>query len=76
MAEDERLVAVVSPWSRLNELVKQGFRVESLPAEKHVMVWRDDLQTERKLTGALEKLGITWVEIKRRRVTTKWRDVQ
>lgn len=76
MSEAEKLVAVVSPWDRLSELVKRQFRVESLPAEKHVMVWRDDLQTERKLSGELSSLGIPFIEIKKRRVTTKWRDVE
>jgi hypothetical protein len=76
MAEAEKLVGVVSPWDRLSELVKRGFRVESLPAEKHVMVWRDDLQTKRKLERELTDLGVGWTEIKKRQVTTKWKDVK
>jgi hypothetical protein len=75
MADTEKLVAIVSPWKGLGELVKQRFRIESLPAEKKVMVWREDLQTKRKLERELADLGIEWSEIEKRRVTAKWRDI-
>lgn len=76
MSEAERLVAVISPWDKLSEVVKRNFRVESLPSEKKVAVWRDDLQNETKLIEELHKLGIVDIEIRRRRVTTRWQDVR
>ena len=76
MTEEERLVAVISPWERLAELVKLQFRVESLPAEKKVMVWRDDLQEEAALGSELGRVGITTVELRRKKVTARWQDVQ
>mgnify|MGYP005834653477 CR=1 FL=1 len=76
MSEEERLVAIISPWEKLSHVVKRKFRVESLPAEKKVAVWRDDLQTEAKLTEELNKLGIRDIEVRRRRVTTRWQDVR
>jgi hypothetical protein len=69
MAELEKLVAIMSPWDNLPALVKKDFRVETLPAEKKVMVWRDDLQSAEKLTAALAKLGVTAVELRKARVT-------
>jgi|GEM_PF-6476856 len=76
MSEEERLVAVISPWEKLSDVVKRNFRVESLPAEKKVAVWRDDLQNESKLTEELKNLGIVDIEIQRRKVTTRWQDVR
>jgi hypothetical protein len=76
MSGQEKLVAVISPWEKLSDLVKRGFRVESLPAEKKIMVWRDDLQTEKELTGTLSQIGISSVEVQKKRVTAKWQDVQ
>lgn len=76
MSEDERLVAIISPWEKLSEVVKRKFRVESLPAEKKVAVWRDDLQSESKLTEELKNLGIQDIVVQRRRVTTRWQDVR
>jgi len=72
VAEQERLVAVISPWEKLSEVVNEGFRVESLPREKKVAVWREDLQTGEKLAEELKKLGIAPVEIRTEKVTTKW----
>ena len=51
MSDEERLVAVVSPWNRLSELVKRNFRVVSLPREKMVAVWRDDLLKRKRGRG-------------------------
>jgi len=75
MDDDKRIVAVISPWEKLSDLVKRKFRVESLPAEKKVMVWRDDLQSEDKLTGELKKAGVTSVEIRNKRVMTRWQEI-
>jgi hypothetical protein len=74
MAEEKKLVAVISPWDKLSELVKRQFRLESLPAEKKVMVWREDLQDEQQLSSELEKAGVTGVELRQRKVTTRWQD--
>ena len=74
MSEAVRLVAVISPWEKVSEVVKHNFRMESLPAEKKVMVWRDDLESEERLTEELKKLGITSVEVRKKR-TTNWKDV-
>ena len=52
MSQFEKLVAVISPWDNLSAVVKKSFRVESLPEEKKVMVWREDLQTEQALAAA------------------------
>jgi hypothetical protein len=73
MAE-ERVVAVISPWEKISEVVKKKFRIESLPREKKVIVWRDDLQDEQKLSEELAGIGIGSVEI-RRRQPTDWQDV-
>ena len=73
MAGEEKLVAIVSPWGKLSELVKRKFRVESLPAEKMVMVWRDDLQTPEKLTAALAGAGVSPAEVSRG-ATTNWKE--
>lgn len=75
MAEKEKLVAVVSPWEKLSELAKQKFRIESLPEEKKVLVWRDDLQTEQALTAALKKVGITAMEMCSKQ-PTDWKGVK
>ncbi len=75
MSEDEKLVAVVSPWDKLSDLVKDKFRLESLPAEKKVMVWREDLQSEDALSTELRKHGITSVDLQRKKVTLRWQDV-
>lgn len=74
MSGEKKIVAVISPWQRLPELIKKNFRVESLPAEKKVMVWRDDLQTEEQLTHELQGTGVTDLEI-RAKSTTRWQDV-
>jgi hypothetical protein len=74
MAEDDRLVAVISPWDKLSELVKRQFRLESLPAEKKVMAWREDLQDEQALSDELKTAGITEVELRRKKVVTRWQD--
>lgn len=73
MAEEEKLVAIVSPWDKLSELVKRKFRVETMPAQKMVMVWRDDLQTPEKLTAALADLGVSPAEVSKR-PTTNWKE--
>lgn len=76
MGEEKKVVAVISPWEKLSDLVKRNFRVESLPAEKKVMVWREDLATKEQLTAELEKVGITSVDVRTNKVTAKWQDVQ
>jgi hypothetical protein len=75
MPELQRLVAVISPWDKLPELVKKKFRVESLPEEKKVMVWRDDLQTREDLEAELKGIGIGAPEIRTKKVTARWQDV-
>jgi hypothetical protein len=75
MAEQERFVAVISPWEKLPVLAKRQFRIESLPTEKKVMVWRDDLQTEQALTGELRSVGIASLEVRKKR-TTDWKEVE
>jgi hypothetical protein len=74
MAEEKKLVAVISPWDKLSELVKRQFRLESLPAEKKVMVWREDLQDEQQLSSELQKAGISGVELRQKKVVTRWRE--
>ena len=74
MNENRKLVAVISPWDKLSELVKRKFRVESLPAEKKVMVWRDDLQDSAALEAELKQVGVKDVEIRENRVTSRWQD--
>jgi hypothetical protein len=74
MAGQERLVAVVSPWEKLVDLAQRQFRIESLPKEKKVMVWRDDLQSEQELTAALKEAGLKTIEVCRRRITD-WKEV-
>jgi hypothetical protein len=69
MGEADQLVAVISPWERISEVVKHKFRMESLPAEKKVMVWREDLQSEQQLIDDLSKIGIKVVEVRRKRPT-------
>ncbi len=76
MSQSEKLVAVISPWDNLSAVVKRGFRVESVPEEKKVMVWRDDLETEQALAAELKALGIATVEMRTKKVTAKWQDVQ
>jgi len=76
MGDEEKLVAVISPWERLSDLVKRKFRVESLPREKKVMVWRDDLQNNKDLEAELKKIGITSVDLRKKRVTGTWQDIQ
>ncbi|MEN6493546.1 MAG: hypothetical protein ABFD16_04570 [Thermoguttaceae bacterium] len=76
MAEEKRVVAVISPWAKLSDLVKKKFRVETLPAEKKVMVWREDLETKDQLLSELTKAGITDAEVRPHKVTAKWQDVQ
>jgi hypothetical protein len=75
MAEQERVVAVISPWEKIAAVVKRQFRVESLPAEKKVMVWRDDLQDEQALANELRAAGIVAMEIRKKR-TTDWKEVE
>lgn len=75
MGQKDRLVAVVSPWEKLSEVVKRQFRLESLPEEKKVMVWRDDLQTEQALTAELTKIGIVAVEL-RKKAPIEWKGVE
>jgi hypothetical protein len=72
MTQADTLVAVISPWEKLTEVVKNKFRVESLPAEKKVMVWRDDLQSEQQLTAELQGLGVKSIEVRTKK-TTDWK---
>lgn len=76
MNEAEKVVAVISPWEKLPELVKLKFRVESLPTEKKVMVWREDLQTEDALRQELARIGIGEVEVRKQKVVAKWQNVE
>jgi hypothetical protein len=75
MNEQERLVAIISPWEKIAAVVKRHFRVESLPAEKKVMVWRDDLQNESALVDELKSVGIQSVEVRKNQIT-QWEDVE
>jgi hypothetical protein len=72
LEKQDKLVAVMNPWDKLSAVVKKKFRVESLPAEKRVAVWRDDLQTEQKLRDELCQLGITSVEVRTKNVMVSW----
>ena len=74
MAEKDKLVAIISPWEKLPALAKKSFRIESLPVEKMVMVWRDDLQTEQALTQELRQTGINSFELTQRK-TVNWKEV-
>lgn len=75
MSGEERVVAVISPWDNLAALVKEGFRVQSLPREKLVLVWREDLKTEKGLVAAVKQAGIIEVvEVRRRKVTEEWEE--
>jgi hypothetical protein len=76
MSAQEKLVAIISPWEKLSNLVKNQFWVESLPAEKKVMVWREDLQTTPALTAELKSAGITAIEVRTNAVTTNWKRVE
>lgn len=76
MSEDTKLVAVISPWDKLSELIKRKFRVESLPAEHLVMVWREDLQTKEKLSKELTDAGLSCAEIRSKKVTARWQDTE
>jgi hypothetical protein len=71
----EKLVAVVSPWVKLGDVVKRDFRVQSLPAEKTVMAWRDDLQTPEALAAELAAIGITPIDIRTKAVTATWQEI-
>ena len=75
MNQEQKLVAVVSPWEKLAELVRRNFRLESLPEEKKVVAWRDDLQTRELLEAELHAAGIAAVDVRSQKVTTRWRDV-
>jgi hypothetical protein len=74
MSEEERVVAVISPWDHLGALVNNGFRVQSLPREKKVMVWRKDLKKEKDLVAAVNEAGIKQVEVRRRKVVEDWEE--
>lgn len=74
MSEEERIVGVVSPWEKLSALIKEGFRIQTLPREKMVMVWREDLTTEKALLDTIRKAGITSVEARKKRVVAKWEE--
>ena len=76
MAVEDKLVAVISPWSKLPQLVKQKFWIESLAAEKKVLVWREDLQDAKSLAAELKKQGIADAEYRTARVTTSWKRVE
>ncbi len=71
----EKLVAIVSPWEKLPALAKRNFRIESLPEEKKVKVWREDLQTEELLAAELSQVGITAAELRSSRITD-WKGVE
>ena len=75
MSENEKLVAVISPWEKLPALSKKDFRMESLPEEKRAMVWRDDLQTEQALSDELRRLGVNNFDVQTKK-TTDWTSVQ
>ena len=75
MSEKERVVAVISPWERLSDLVKRQFRVESLPEEKKAMVWRDDLQTKEELMAELNQLGVRTTDV-RKKTPTEWKGIE
>jgi N-acetyl-anhydromuramyl-L-alanine amidase AmpD len=76
MAVEDKLVAVISPWDKLPQLVKQKFWVESLPAEKKVAVWREDLQDRAALSAELQKHGVRDAELRTAKVTTSWKHVE
>ena len=67
MSREERVVAVISPWDNLRALVNKGFRVQSLPRERKVFVWREDLNDEKRLVKAVKEAEIEVIEVRRRR---------
>ena len=73
--QEQKMVAVISPWEKLAALVKEDFRIESIPGEKKVMAWREDLQDPTVLAAELKSLKITPLEIGPRKVTSKWQDI-
>ncbi len=73
--DTEKLVAIVSPWEKLPALARRNFRIESLPTEKKVQVWRDDLQSPELLTAELSEAGVTPVEVRSNRITN-WKAVE
>ena len=76
MDEAEKFVAVISPWEKLSQLLKRKFRIESLPGEKKVMVWREDLHDREALEQELADAGVTGAEIRKAKVTLRWQDVR
>jgi len=74
MNEEERIVAAVSPWDHLANLVKKEFRVQSLPREKKVLVWREDLTNEEELVAAVKEAGIESIEVRRRKAMDEWEE--
>ena len=72
MNEEERIVAAVSPWDHLANLVKKEFRVQSLPREKKVLVWREDLTNEEELVAAVKEAGIESIEVRSRKAMDGW----
>jgi hypothetical protein len=74
MSEADQIVAVISPWERISEVVKNRFRMESLPAEKKAVVWRDDLRSEQQLLDELKRIGIKVFEVRKRK-PTNWKEV-
>jgi hypothetical protein len=75
MSEKEKLVAIVSPWEKLSALATKQFRIESLPAEKKAMVWRDDLQTKETLLAELQRIGIKATDL-RMKTPTEWKGIE
>lgn len=75
MSEEQRLVAIISPWEKLSDLVKRKFRIESLPAEKKVMVWREDLASTEALQSELASAGIVDADLRTKKVTARWQDL-
>ena len=73
--ENEKLVAILSPWDKIHALAKRQFRIESLPAEKRVMVWRDDLQSETSFAEELSRAGVAAVEFRQQPITN-WKVVE
>lgn len=74
MSKTDQLVAVISPWEKISEVVKNHFRMESLPAEKKAVVWRDDLRTEQQLLDELRRIGIKVFEVRKKK-PTNWKEV-
>ena len=76
MGEEQKLVAVISPWEKLSDLIKRKFRWKAYVGEKGHGLERRPSNQGRPGSGVDQKFGITSMEIRSNRVVGKWQDVQ